>query len=73
LDNGNDIVEIISKYYINKYLVRYLSKPSPIILVNLSNLEIDGINKKTDCKLDSVLHRTILDLAVKLALSSRSV
>jgi hypothetical protein len=74
LDNGLDIVEIVSKYNLSKYTVRYISKPTPIVLTNLSEMgvfpEVNG--QETNCKLDSVLHRPILERAVLLALSSKS-
>lgn len=72
LDYGDGTVEIISDYEISKYIVRYLSKPSPIILVNLGNLSIDDINTETECKLNSALHRVILDRAVRLAIISKT-
>lgn len=72
LDVDNNIVEIISKYNIDKYLVRYLSKPSPIILTDFTDsLSINGEKIKTDCNLNPVLHRSILERAVKLAVMSR--
>lgn len=72
LDIGDNIVEIISEYNISKYLVRYVSKPEPIILVNLpDNLSINGVNTKTECKLNPVIHRVILEKAVELAILSR--
>ena len=47
LDSDNRIVELISKYNIGSYLVRYLSRPKPIILVDLPfGLKIDGENKR---------------------------
>lgn len=67
LDNGNNISELISDYPIQNYLVRYLSKPSPIILAPLEGVSIDGLQKITECKLNTVLHRTILERAVELA------
>lgn len=73
LDSDEDIVELISKYNIDKYTIRYLSKPSPIVLVNLpEDLSIDGVRKETECKLNPVIHRTILERAVRTALMSRS-
>ena len=72
LDLNNKVVEIISKYNIEKYLVRYLSRPAPIILTDLTdNLSINGISVKTECKLNPVIHRAILERAVKLAIISR--
>ena len=55
-----------------KYLVRYLSRPTPIILIDLTdNLSINGVSVKTECKLNPVIHRAILERAVKLAIISR--
>ena len=72
LDLNNEVVEIISKYNIEKYLVRYLSRPAPIILTDLTdNLSINGISVKTECELNPVVHRAILERAVKLAIISR--
>lgn len=61
--------ELISKYNIKSYIVRYISKPSPIILEDLSDLgvSINGVTKVTECKLNPASHRMILDRAVRLA------
>lgn len=61
--------EIISKYSIFKYKVRYLSKPSPIILEDLSsyNISIDGKTGVLECKLNPAIHRLLLERAVQLA------
>lgn len=68
LDNGDNISELISEYPIQNYLIRYISKPTPIILVPLEgDLSIDGLHEVTECKLNTVLHRTILERAVELA------
>ena len=73
LDNGNRIVEIVSEYNIDKYLVRYIAKPDPIVLTDLpDNLSINTISKKTECKLNPVIHRAILEKAVKLAILSKA-
>lgn len=72
LDLSGKVVEIISKYNVEKYLVRYLSRPTPIILIDLTdNLSINGVSVKTECKLNPVIHRAILERAVKLAIMSR--
>ena len=72
LDLSGKVVEIISKYNVEKYLVRYLSRPTPIILIDLTdNLSINGVSIKTECKLNPVIHRAILERAVKLAIISR--
>lgn len=72
LDLSGKVVEIISKYNVEKYLVRYLSRPTPIILTDLTdNLSINGVSVKTECELNPVIHRAILERAVKLAIMSR--
>ena len=72
LDLNEEAVEIVSKYNVASYLVRYLSRPNPIILNDLPNdLSINGINKKTECGLNPVIHRAILERAVRLAIISR--
>lgn len=71
LDLGNNSIEVISNYDINKYLIRYIRKPNPIILVDLEDeLSINGVAEESECELDSSLHRTILDRAVALALQT---
>ncbi len=60
--------ELISKYDISKYIVRYISRPEPIILVDLDDdLSINGATKANTCKLNEHLHQTILAEAVKMA------
>lgn len=87
-DNGLNIVEIVSKYNIKDYTIRYLSKPTPIVLANLAKIpideesidemsmdrvSIDGVYTITECKLDSAMHRYILERAVALAIASRGI
>lgn len=76
LDSGSNIVEIVSKYNIKDYTIRYLSKPTPIVLADLSDedndIKVNGETKITECKLDSAVHRYILERAVALAAASRS-
>lgn len=68
LDIENNRVEIISKYTIAKYTVRYLERTKPIILRDLDgDLSINGYSEKTECDLPEALHRPILNLAVELA------
>lgn len=70
--DGNSIVELISPYTLNTYLCRYLSQPSPIILIDLPDqLTINNSSKKTECKLDPGMHRMILEVAVNLAIKSK--
>lgn len=78
LDNGLDVAEIVTKYDIKDYTIRYLSKPTPIVLANLAEVSIDGVSIDgvdtiTECKLDSAMHRYILERAVALALASRGI
>lgn len=74
LDPGNNLVELVSKYDIGEYLVRYLSKPNPIILETLPNdLTINGENSWKECGLNPILHNTILTRAVQLALQSKGI
>lgn len=72
LDLSEKVVEIVSKYNIDTYLVRYLARPRPIILSKLpDNLSINGVSDKTECELNPVIHRAILERAVKLAIRSK--
>lgn len=78
LDCGNNRVEILlaPQYKSGSlyYKMGYISKPSPIILTDLTEgLYINNENKKTECKLHSAIHRTILENAVKMAISSKSI
>ena len=56
------------------YRIRYISRPAPIILVNLSTkypgLSINGITSVTECELDPSIHYEILQRAVELAKST---
>lgn len=73
LDNHSNKIELISKYNISTYIVRYLSKLKPIILEDLQDgLSINGISEVTECELIDSLHRTILKRAVELAKQSWS-
>ena len=78
LDCGNNRIEILLtpqyKDDFSYYKMGYLSKPSPIILTDLTGgLYINNENKKTECKLHSAIHRTILENAVRMAISSKSI
>lgn len=69
LDCGDNKVELISNYKINEYKIRYIKKPSPIILEDLEDdLTINNESTATECALNSLIHRTILIKAVNLAL-----
>lgn len=72
LDLTGNVVELISKYTISNYTLRYISKPEPIILTNLpNNLTINNVGTKNECKLNPVIHRMILEKAVQFALVSK--
>lgn len=74
IEHGGYKVELVSSYYIDNYTIKYISKPEPIILEDLSNnLSINGKSYKTECQLHPALHRYILELAVDLAMASNSV
>lgn len=52
----------------NGYKIRYVRRPRPIILENLTNnLTIDGVSSQSECELDKELHPEILQRAVELA------
>lgn len=74
LDCGDNNVELVSKYNIKEYFIRYIRKPKPIILESLpNNLTINGSSNKTECELDNTLHNTILSRAVVAALQAKQV
>ncbi len=72
LDFDNKI-ELISKYNISNYKVRYLKKPNPIILVALEdNLSINnGDTKISNGETNPILHERIVQRAVQLAVQSK--
>lgn len=72
LDFDNKI-ELISKYNITNYKVRYLKKPNPIILVALEdNLSINnGDTKVSNGETNPILHERIVQRAVQLAVQSK--
>lgn len=79
LDVGNveskGIIELISDYKVSEYLVKYIKKPRPVVLVDLSrtDLSIDGENHVSECELDDKLHAKLVELAVVKALQSRGL
>lgn len=72
LDFDNKI-ELISKYSISNYKVRYLKKPNPIILIALEdNLSINnGDTKVSNGETNPILHERIVQRAVQLAVQSK--
>jgi hypothetical protein len=74
--NSKPIVELIGRVDEDslRYSVRYLRKPRPIILEDLtdSNISIDGVSTESTCELDSELHQEILQRAVEMAKAAYS-
>ena len=55
-----------------KYTIRYVQRPTPIVLRTLPDgLSIDGVSKETECSLNPILHTDILNKAFELAVSTR--
>lgn len=73
LDRGEEYVELVSSFSIGTYIIRYLKRPSPIILVSLegTGVSINKETKATECELSDLVHQNILEIAVKLAIASR--
>lgn len=59
---------------VKTYSCRYIKKPVPIVLSDLTAIQngisIEGITAETQCELDSSIHREIIDRAVELALEA---
>ena len=70
LDFDNKI-ELISKYNISNYKIRYLKRPNPIILVKLENLNIDKKQEVSNGETNPILHERIVQRAVQLAVQSK--
>jgi hypothetical protein len=77
LDAKGRVVEIICNYPIEKYFIRYIERPKPIILEKLPNsltigktTEFNG-GGPSDCELHEALHQRILELAVMMGLRSK--
>lgn len=70
LDFDNKI-ELITKYNISNYKVRYLKKPNPIILVTLEDLNIDKKQEVSNGETNPILHERIVQRAVQLAVQSK--
>lgn len=71
IDTGYSTVELISKYHIEEYFVKYICRPMPIILANITtdSLTINGESEKSEeIAINSILHRPILERAVALAI-----
>lgn len=64
----NDTIILYSEYPITSYYLKYLKRPTPIILEDLDNdLTIENLSSETDCVLPESLHQQILLRAVQMA------
>ena len=55
-----------------KYTIRYVQRPTPIVLRELPDgLSIDGVSNETECSLNPILHTDILNKAFELAVTTR--
>lgn len=74
LDLSEGVVEIVCKYDVTNYYIRYLKRLEPIVLVDMPNgLSIDGKSDANPCKVHSSLHQRILEMAVMMALESKGI
>ena len=62
-------IELLSRYEIYSYTMRYIKKPSPIIIeqIDESDIAINGQRGELDCKLAEIIHRDIVERAVQIA------
>lgn len=66
--NIGDTIKLYSKYPLDKYIITYLKRPNPIILKELEfGLTIQDNEGPSECELNPILHRVILNNAVALA------
>lgn len=74
IESGDNNVEIISKYKFKDYTIRYVAKPTPIILEDLTGgLSIDGYSTEMPCALPETIHQEILEKAVLLAVTAKAL
>lgn len=71
LDTGSTDIEAYSQYHIGKYTIKYLAKPTPIVLADLGGVSIDGFSTPTECELDPAIHMQVLRRAMELAIKSK--
>lgn len=74
LDLADGVIEIVCKYPVVRYYIRYIRKPNPIVLEDLPNgLTIENKGKESECELHEALHQKILERAVRMALQSKGL
>ena len=67
---GENLVELINPNKIESYVIRYLKRPSPIILEDFEKVTINGIKIRTECELHVSLHPLILQRAYEMSLQA---
>lgn len=74
LDLADGVVEIVSKFPVTEYYIRYIRKLKPIVLVDLTNegLDIEGEQEVMSSDVHESLHQRILERAVELAIRSKA-
>ena len=74
-DIQSEIIPIYNSYNKNDsltYTIRYVKRPTPIILRDLPDgLTVDGVTEETECSLNPILHMDILNKAFELAITTR--
>ena len=72
LDTGDNEITLLTKTELDTYKCFYIKKPSPIILIDLSNTDtsINGVTSQQECLLHPMLHRNILLTAINLAVQN---
>lgn len=71
-DTGATIRFSIESKTNSTYVIRYVRRPDPIILVDLpDDLTIDGESATTPCKLNPIIHMDIVNEAFRLAVISK--
>ena len=68
----NNSIKLISKFKIGEYHCNYITRPTPIILTNIGDLNISGYSEPMECALNSNIHNLIVEVAVRLALMSKA-
>ena len=72
LDLSENNIEVISKYEVTGYYVRYIKKLQPIVLVDMPNgITVGGVGIATECQLHDSLHQRILEMAVEMAMRNK--
>lgn len=72
LPNENGTIEIISSISYDAYILRYVRRPLPIIVEDISSLglTIDGLDTPSEAESDPIVHLEIVSRAVTLALEN---